>query len=133
MFRTVVAFCLFVATSAGFAAAARAQYNDPSNQYNLQRQEGGAFLLPAPQDSPQPQYAPKPQDNNPSQGYQINQGYQGGQQGGYQGLQSRCPSCRADISAGGNLIPARTVALQGYPEELSVPTGRHLIRPRTAA
>jgi hypothetical protein len=85
MSRTFVALSLFLAASVGFAAPARAQYNDPKNQYNLQRQQGGGFVLPAPapQDTPQPQEAPQPQETpqRPDIPYQIDQG---------------CPSCRAD-------------------------------------
>jgi hypothetical protein len=97
MSRTFVALSLFLAASVGFAAPARAQYNGPNNQYNLQRQEGAGLLLPAPQPTPQPQPAPQPQDNNPSQGYQTNQGYQGGY-GGYPGGSPLppCPTCRVD-------------------------------------
>jgi hypothetical protein len=92
MSRTFVALSLFLAASVGFAAPARAQYNDPKNQYNdpknqynLQRQQGGGFVLPAPapQDTPQPQEAPQPQETPQRLDipYQIDQG---------------CPSCRAD-------------------------------------
>ena len=90
MSRTCVVLSLFLAASVGFAAPARAQYNDPNNQYNLQRQQGGGFVLPAPapQDTPepqdlsqrlntiQPQLAPQQPLDTP---YRIDQG---------------CPSCR---------------------------------------
>lgn len=87
MSRTYVALSLFLAASASFAAAARAQYNGPNNQYDLQRGKGG-FGLPAPQNIvTQPQDTPRPEDIPRSQDlpksldrpYRIDQG---------------CPSCR---------------------------------------
>ena len=96
MSRTFVALSLFLAASVGFAAPARAQYNAPGNQYDLQRGQGGGYNLPAPQDTPQPLVdtpqqplldIPSPQDipQQPQQPldtpYRIDQG---------------CPSCRVD-------------------------------------
>ena len=93
MSQTFVALSLFLAASVGFAVPASAQYNNPNNQYNLQRQEGGGgYILPAPapSDTPmpqdltqplnttQPQLAPQQPLDTP---YQIDQG---------------CPSCRVD-------------------------------------
>jgi hypothetical protein len=43
MSRTFVALSLFLAASVGFAAPARAQYNAPGNQYDLQRGQGGGI------------------------------------------------------------------------------------------
>jgi hypothetical protein len=82
MSRTLSAL-LLLAALVGFAAPARAQYNGPDNQYNLPRQEGGGYLLPAPQIA-RPQPIPQPRENSPSPGYQTSQGYQGGY-GGYPG------------------------------------------------
>jgi hypothetical protein len=90
MSRTSGALSLFLAASLGFAASARAQYNDPNNQFNLQRQQGGGYVLPAPapQDTPMPQDLSQPLDTSQPQlapqqpldrPYQIDQG---------------CPSCR---------------------------------------
>ena len=55
MSRIFVALNLFLAAAVGFAAPARAQYNAPDNQYDLQRQQGGGYArqAPAPQDTPQ--------------------------------------------------------------------------------
>ena len=76
MSRTFVALSLFLAASVGFAAPARAQYNAPGNQYDLQRGQGGGYDLPAPQDTAQPQDIPLQPLDTP---YRIDQG---------------CPSCR---------------------------------------
>jgi hypothetical protein len=88
MSRTFVALSLFLAASVGFAAPARAQYNAPGNQYDLQRGQGGGYDLPAPQDTPQPLLdIPSPQDipQQPQQPldtpYRIDQG---------------CPTCRVN-------------------------------------
>jgi hypothetical protein len=127
MSRIFVALGLFLAASLGFAVPVRAQYNGPENQYNLPRQEGGGYLLPPPRPTPQPTF--EPQDNKPSQGYQTNQGYQGGY-GGYPGGSPLppCPTCRVDVPTVSNLILARTVALQGHREELSVPRGSNTVQ-----
>jgi hypothetical protein len=105
MSRTFVAVSLFLAASVGFVAPARAQYNGPDNQYNLPRQEGGGYVLPAPQPAPQPQPTPQPQDNSPSQGYLPSQGYQGGY-GGYPGGSPLppCPTCRVDVPTVSNFF-----------------------------
>jgi hypothetical protein len=90
MSRTFVVLSLFLAVLVGFAAPARAQYNAPNNQFNLQRQQGGGYVLPAPapQDTPMPQDLSQPLDTSQPQlapqqpldrPYQIDQG---------------CPSCR---------------------------------------
>jgi len=92
MSRTFVALSLFLAASIGFAAPARAQYNAPNNQYDLQRGPGGGYELPAPapQDTPQFENTLQLQDNPArlerldqrlDRPYQIDQG---------------CPSCRVD-------------------------------------
>ena len=81
MSRIFVALSLFLAASVGFATPARAQYNAPGNQYDMQRGPGGGYDLPASQNAPQdiPQQplldTPSPQDIP----YQIDRG---------------CPSCR---------------------------------------
>ena len=41
MSRIFVALSLFLAASVGFATPARAQYNAPGNQYDMQRGPGG--------------------------------------------------------------------------------------------
>jgi len=85
MSRTLLALSLSLAASVGCVTSARAQYNDPNNQYNLQRQQGGGFVLPSrqttppPQDNPQPQENPQRLDQRLDTPYRIDQG---------------CPSCR---------------------------------------
>jgi hypothetical protein len=89
MSRAFVALSLFLAASIGFAAPARAQYNAPNNQYDLQRSQGGYGLpRPAAHDTPQFENTLQLQDNLPrlerldqrlDKPYQIDQG---------------CPSCR---------------------------------------
>jgi hypothetical protein len=65
MSRTFVALSLFLAASVGSAAPARAQYNGPNNQYNLQRQEGGGLLLPTPNPPPSRSPPPSPKTTTP--------------------------------------------------------------------
>jgi hypothetical protein len=69
MSRTFVVLSLFLAALVGFAAPARAQYNAPNNQFNLQRQQGGGYVLPAPapQDTPMPQDLAQPLDTSQPQ------------------------------------------------------------------
>jgi hypothetical protein len=92
MSRSFVALSLFLAASVGFAAPARAQYNAPTNQYDLQRGPGGGYDLPAPAPPDTPQFENTLQlQDNPARlerldqrldrPYQIDQG---------------CPSCRVD-------------------------------------
>jgi hypothetical protein len=53
MSRTFVTVSLFLAASVGFATPARAQYNAPTNQCDLQRGQGGYGLARlALQDTP---------------------------------------------------------------------------------
>jgi hypothetical protein len=87
--RTFVALSLFLAAWVGFAAPARAQYNAPGNQYDLQRGQGGGYDLPAPQDTAQPQDIPPAAPGHP------------------------LPDRPGMSLMQGELIPARTVALQG--------------------
>jgi hypothetical protein len=88
MSRTYVVL-LFLAVSLGSAVPARAQYNAPTNQYDLQRGQGG-YGLPRPtlEDTPQPlDVLQQPPDilqrlerrDQPLDTYRIDRG---------------CPSCR---------------------------------------
>jgi hypothetical protein len=82
MSRTWVVLSLFLAASVGFAAPARAQYNAPGNQYDLQR-------VP-PQDAAQPQDIPQqpldiPQQILDTPQQPLDRPYR---------IDQACPSCR---------------------------------------
>lgn len=95
MSRTFAAFSLFLAASVGFAAPARAQYNAPGNQYDMQRGQGGGYDLPASQNTPQSQDIPQqplldipsPQDIPQQPERPLDTPYQ---------IDRGCPSCRVN-------------------------------------
>jgi hypothetical protein len=89
----LVTLSLFLAASVGFAAPARAQYNAPNNQYDMQRGQGGGYELPAPQDTRQPLVdtpqqpldIPSPQDVPEQRQQPLDTPYR---------IDQGCPSCR---------------------------------------
>jgi hypothetical protein len=93
MSRTSVAFSLFLAALVGFATSAHAQYNAPTNQYDMQRGQGGGYDLPASQNTPQSQDIPQQPLDIPQRPLDIPQQPQQPLDTPYQ-IDRGCPSCR---------------------------------------